>query len=446
MSLLLISVVSICGIILGKIILKKWFNHLALYCVIMGGVIFLYELKLIRYDEITALTWYIIIASFLSYLFGILTISSIKNLFSKEVTSETKSSLFLPIFADYGTVLKYSIFIFSLLGLIAAIQRWLVMIDMFGSIQSVLLNGKTIYDMIVRDKIKGLVPILPSFSYVAIFLAGIYAAYIGKFSFLTFFAFIGVVLKVLTYFGRAELLLVLMEFIFTFILFRYLLKSSTSSKYKFSKINASFSLLLLLGILIIGVSFIRISRNISENYQGVTSELKQLDDNFFISPSIYFYFSCDIGVLNKYFEIGDENSGFGENTFYFFHTFLNRIGAIEKPVFYSKGYFMPMWANTATFLKDLHTDFGIAGIFIVPYLLGVLITWLWFKFYNSNNLLIFALLVYFFLIIGFSFLLMVTKYNQWYMSLAFILIYIPIMEKLAIRKSLKLIKKPSNKI
>lgn len=446
MSLLIVSTIIILGVILGKIIFKKWFNHLALYCEIMGGLIFLYELKLIRYDEITAFTWYLIIASFLSYLLGILTISSIKNLFSKDIITTAKSSQYLPIFSDNGKVLKYSIFFFSLLGLIAAIQRWIVMIDMFGSIQSVLLNGKVIYDMIVRDKIKGLVPILPSFSYVAIFLAGIYAAYIGKFSFLTFFAFIGVILKVLTYFGRAELLLVLMEFFFTFLLFRHLLKNNTSKEYKFSKINASFSLLLLLGILIIGVSFIRISRNISENYQGVTSELRQLDDNFFISPSIYFYFSCDIGVLNKYLEIGDEKSGFGENTFYFFHTFLNRIGAIEKPVFYSKGYFMPMWANTATFLKDLHTDFGVAGIFVVPYFLGLLITWLWFKFYDSKNLLIFSLLVYFFLIIGFSFLLMVTKYNQWYISLAFILIYIPIMERLAVRKNFQLIKKANNRI
>ena len=44
MSLLLIAVISIIGILLGKFLFTKWVNHLTIYCFIMGGLIFLYEL------------------------------------------------------------------------------------------------------------------------------------------------------------------------------------------------------------------------------------------------------------------------------------------------------------------------------------------------------------------------------------------------------------------
>jgi hypothetical protein len=44
-------------------------------------------------------------------------------------------------------------------------------------------------------------------------------------------------------------------------------------------------------------------------------------------------------------------------------------------------------------------------------------------------------MVYLYLIIGFSFLVMVTRLNQWYFSQALILLYLPILQKIASRKT-----------
>lgn len=98
-----------------------------------------------------------------------------------------------------------------------------------------------------------------------------------------------------------------------------------------------------------------------------------------------------------------------------------------------------MWVNTGTYLREIHADFGIAGIFLIPYLLGLTITFLWFKFYKSPNLIILMFLVYLFIIIGFSFLVMVTRLNQWYFAQLFTIIYLFLFEKISGKKNIVLL-------
>jgi oligosaccharide repeat unit polymerase len=433
MSLLLIAVISVGGIILGKLIFRKWINHLTLYCFIMGGVIFLYELKLIAYPKLLPEAWFFIISSFLSFLFGILTIISARNLYPKDQNLHKEATTFLPILADNGKALKYSILFFSIIGLFVAFQRWYVLINMFGSIPEVLLNAAVIYRLNVQQEIKEFIPILPSFVYIAVFLSGIYTAYKGRFSFLSFLPFIGIIIKGLTNFGRAELLLTIMEFFFSFFLFRHLLNYNSTQKFKFSKKNAIVASALLIILFIASASFVRVSRGSFENYQGTSRELRQLKENFIISPSIYLYFSSTFGVLSKYIESGGENTKFGENTFLIGYVFLSKLGIIKRPSEFQKGYHIPMWTNTGTYIREVHADFGITGVFLFPYLIGLLLTWLWFKFYKEKSMIVFAFLVYLYLIIGFSFLVMVTRLNQWYISLFMIICYLPILEKFALR-------------
>lgn len=432
MSLILIALVTFLGILLGKILFKKWFNHLTLYCVIMGGLVFLYELKFLPYRDLIPLTWFLLIATFLAFLFGILTIFSARNLFPVN-EKVTESVLNLPIFVDGGRILKYTILIFSLIGLFVALHRWYILIDMFGSIQAVLVNAGIVYRMNVNREIKEFIPILPSFVYVAVFFSGIYTAYKKKLTFLTFFPFITILLKELTYFGRGEILLSSLEFLFSFFLFRHLLDMDLKRRFNFSKTNAIIASIVLVALLVTTASFIRISRGNYENYVGASSNIKQLKGNFILSPSVYLYLSSDVGVLNKYLQSDGENTKFGQNSFLIVYHFLAKIGGVEKPSDFQKGYFIPMWTNTGTYIRELHADFGIIGTLLVPYLVGLLITWLWFKFYKSKSLIVFAFLVYLNLIVGFSFLVMVTRLNLWFMSLFLIIMVILFLEKVILK-------------
>lgn len=439
MSLLLVFFATFSGIILGKYLFKCWFNHLSIYSLIMGGLTFFYELKFLPYPKIVPLAWFYIISSFLSYLFGILTIYSARDLNNNKEIFNSDSLNSLKIFWDDGKTLKYAIIFFSLIGLFVALHRWSVLINKFGSISSVFLNAGIVYRMNVNQEIKEFIPFLPSFVYVGVFLSGIYSAYKGKFSFLSFFPIICIIIKELTYFGRGEMLFSTVEFIVTFYLTRKLLKADPLNRFKFSKKNAYFATILFIALIITAASFVKTTRGVTENYNGVSKEFKEIQDGFFISPSVYLYLSSDIGVFSKYIELEKEKASFGQNTFRPVYEFLSRLKLVEKPNFFQKGYFIPMWTNTGTYLRELHADFGTAGVFIGPYLLGLLITYLWFKFYQKPNLYILMFLVYMNIIVFFSFLMIITRLNQWLLSQILILLFLPILEKISSRKNNRII-------
>lgn len=432
MVFLLIPVVSLISIIIGKLILGKWFNHLTLYCLIWSGLILLYEMKLLPYPDISSRAWFYIITSFLSFFLGIITVTAARNLYPRKPVF-TSSNINLKIFKDGGKAVKYALLITSLICVFTAIQNWIILIKMFGSIPAVFLNANTIYFLNSKGGgIKGMVPFIAFFSYVAVFFSGIYTAYKGKFTFLAFLPLIGVVIRELASLGRVGMLLALLEFLFTFILFRHLLKNDASKKYKFSKKNAFIAFTILIALFVAGASLVKIVRTPSESFIGAKQQLSKLKGNAVLSPTVYLYLSSDIGVLSKYFDYEPENTMFGQNTFLTVYHILAKFDIIKRPSDFQKGYFIPMWTNTATYIRELHADFGVTGTFLIPFLLGLIISWLWFKFYEERNLIVFTVLVFLYLIIGFSFLVMITRVSYWSVSQILIIISIPVIEKIAV--------------
>lgn len=434
MSVLFSFLFLVVGIISGKLIFKAWVNHLTVYFFVMGGLTFLYELKLLAYKELTTLTWFILISSTTAFILGISTILSARKLNLSFVNQEVKSFSDIPLFNDDGKILKYSAVFFSLVGLFVALHRWYIMINIFGSIPAVFVNAAWVYRINVKGEIKEFIPILPSFVYVGVFLSAIYTAYKGKFSFLSFFPILCIILKELTYFGRGEMLFSTLEFFFTFFLTRNLLNREKNIKFNFSRINAGISIILLVALVITAASVVRTSRGVKENIRGSSQQLKQLEENFIITPSVYFYLSSDLGVLNQYLIEEKETAKIGENTFRGVYYFLSKLRIVEEPQFFQKGYFIPYWSNTGTYLREIHADFGILGVYLIPYLLGILLTWLWYKFFNRKNFIVLAILVYLNIIVAFSFLMMVTRLNQWFLSLLLIIISLHFLNKLALKK------------
>lgn len=435
MSVLLSFLFLIIGIISGKLIFKSWVNHLTVYSFVMGGLTFLYELKLLAYKELTTLTWFFLITSTISFILGIATVLSAKNFKFSSLNASSKSFSDIPLFKDDGKIIKYAAIFFSLVGLFVALHRWYIMINIFGSIPAVFVNAAWVYRINVKGEIKEFIPILPSFVYVGVFLSAIYTAFKGRFSFLSFFPILCIILKELTYFGRGEMLFSTFEFFFTFFLTRNLLRNEKNIKFNFSKINAVVSIFLLVALVITAASIVRTSRGVKENIKGSSQELKQLEENFIISPSVYFYLSSDLGVLNQYLLEDKESAKFGENTFRGVYYMLSKFRLVEEPQFFQKGYFIPYWSNTGTYIREIHADFGIIGVYLIPYLLGVMLTWLWYKFFNEKSLVVLAILVYLNIIVAFSFLMMITRLNQWFLSLLLIIISLHFLNNLAKRKN-----------
>lgn len=439
MSLILIAVISFLGILLGKFFFKHWFNHLTMYCFVFGGSVFLYEIKLLPYVDIVPLTWFVIISAFFSFLMGVLTIITARNLYRENSIVIERSDINLKIFSDDGRILKYSIIFFSLISLYAAVEFWMVLIKQFGSIPAVFINAQVIYRLNITGKLSGTTPYIYLVGYVAVFLAGIYTSYKGKFTFLAFLPILSLILRDLAGSGRAGMLFALMEFIFTIILFRYLLNKDKLRRYNFSKLSILLVSVILLSLFIASASLVKVSRGVvkAENYSGASRELRQTRDNLILSPSLYLYLSSDVGVLSKYLSSEGERTPFGQNTFMTFYSFLAKFKVIEKPSEFQKGYYIPMWTNTGTYLRELHADFGIPGIFLGPFLIGLVLTWLWFKFYEKHSLIVLAFLVYLNIIVGFSFFVMATRVIYWLTSLLLLILFIPIIEKISTYNSRK---------
>ncbi|MFZ1518091.1 MAG: O-antigen polymerase [Ignavibacteriaceae bacterium] len=439
MSQLIVGLVIFASIIAGKLIFKKWFNHLTLYSLIFGGAVFLYELKWLPYIDIVSEAWLVIIFSYLSFVFGILTIISARNVFFENPLHIKRERIYLKLFADDGWTLKYFILILSLISLYSAFELWNNLIKEFGSIPAVFINSKTIYKLNVEGKLDIATPYLFLFGYVGVFFSGIYTAYNKRFTILSFLPLLSIILREIGLAGRAGMLVALAEFVISFILFRHLLNNDIDQKFKFSKKKLILGSLVFIILFTIASSLVRVTRSSesSEDFAGASSELKQTKDNIFISPSVYLYLSSDVGVLSKYLSSNGEKTEIGQNTFLTLYVFISKLGIIKRPNEFQRGYNIPMWTNTGTYLRELHADFGISGILLGPYLLGVIITWLWFLFYEKHSMIVFVLLVYLNIIIGFSFFVIASRVLYWNFSLVLNVLFIPILERTAAIKNTK---------
>lgn len=163
---------------------------------------------------------------------------------------------------------------------------------------------------------------------------------------------------------------------------------------------------------------VRSTRGSIESFSGSSQKLNELKGNFFLTPSLYLYACSHIGVFNKYLELDYEKRNRpGEITFQPVFNFLSKFGVVHHPPFYDKGYFIPMWSNTGTYLKPLFEDFGPLGIYLGPFILGFFTSLLWFNFFEKKSLISLIYLSYFYVLIIFSFLTMFSRTGIWLISL-----------------------------
>ncbi len=398
-------------------------------------MLLLYQMKLLSYYNLSLETWSIIGLSFFSFSMGIILVYTARSIFSKQKRVRFKSANELIIFSDGGKTLKYAIIILGTIGILASIQHWLILIKMFGSIPAVIINANIVYRLRVERHIQGVIPYLYIFSYIAVFFAGLYAAYNKKISLIVVFPFLGVILEDLANVGRSGILFSLIEFLSVYVFSSNILNVKKAKKN--NKIKLVVGILLILSLLVVSASLIRSIRHTYEVYQGESHKLTELRGGFILTPSIYLYLTADVGVLNKFLQFNNERTSFGENTFLTLYSILSKFDLIKRPSDYQKGYYIPMWTNTGTYLRELYADFGILGILIGPFLIGVFATFFWFRSYESSSIMNLILLVFIFLIIGFSFLVMVTRLATWSMGIVMLLILSPIMEKISKRSKRK---------
>jgi oligosaccharide repeat unit polymerase len=321
--------------------------------------------------------------------------------------------------------------------LILALFVWKVLIDKFGSIPGVFLNALTIYrSRVAEGGVEGVIPYTGFLPFSGVFLSGLYVAYKKRIGVITLLPFMAVILNQVAVFGRAGILFAFFLFIVTIILFRHYLSSNRTANEQGTKLKLTVILIIIVSLAVASAGLIRSFRHTIESYSASSQSLENLRGGFFITPSLYLYASSHVGVLNAYLRDDfNEDKMIGETTFQPFYNFISKLEWVKHPEFYEKGYFIPMWTNTGTYLRDLFGDFGVSGVILIPFFLGLFASLFWFKFCEQGRLWQLVILIFLFVIIMFSFLVMYTKFASFLFNLVFLLLLLPLLEKLAVRFS-----------
>lgn len=430
MIFIILTISLFLSILLGKYYFEKHINPISIYSFIWFGLLTFFHLKLINYDNLSIDAWILILFSYLSFILGISVYFTAIRIFKSD-SNQTQNISISTIFSLDGKILLYLVVFFSILGLIGALQHWNILIDKFGSLVEVFLHLGLIRQMTVRGEIEGILPYISAFSFVAIFFSALYSSWRRKIALISFLPLVAIILKDTAAAGRVGILIGFLEFGLTYIFTSYYLnKFRINENKKRHNFSIYFSILIVIIIFFTSIFFIKGLRGGSEDLTGAGRSISSLRNNLFITPTLYLYFSGHVGVLSKYLEKDVEKARFGENTFRFVYNIFDKFGFTENAEMYQRGYYIPVWINTGTFLRELHADFGISGTLLFLFLLGIIISGVWVSFYKSGNITYLVFLVHLGLIISLSFLMMITRLTTWSISLLTILLVLSMTEKI----------------
>jgi len=437
MILFWLTIIYFPSLLFGKYIFERWFNPVFIYSSSWAFIIFMYNLELIRYTRVSFLTWLVIVLAYFAFITGVLIFKLGKNLEENNSVKEKKSNRYFTEkwWNEREKVLKRIIVITAIIGLLVSLQHWYVLIKKFGSITMVFLNANDIYQQRVSGEHFGQIPYLNLLSYVSVFFSAIYSAYKNKFTVLVLLPLLAVILTDAASLARAGVFFALMIFGITFITARYFFKKALDSPKYSNNRNIIITSILVVLLAFAGVSVIRMIRNPMGDFISTSIELKKLSNNGIISSSLYLYFSSPVVVLSQYLDERNEKAIFGENTFYPVYNNLKKLGGNFNLRAYPKGYFIPMWVNSATYIRDLDADFGTLGVFIVPFIIGFISTFYWFKYFATGRLINLAFYSFTTVLIVFSVFYIGTRLTFWFWGFLFSLLTAFIFEHVNLKRS-----------
>lgn len=398
MSEFILTILAIALIAISSYVARHIFNPLSVYTIVWYFSLLLATLNWVGFKKISAYCWLLIVLSYFAFALGFFTVVAI---YKSIIRAQSRSAHFLCDFLD-NTMnekkgIEILIFVFCILAFIGVLYTWINILRNFGSFTSFLANGNLIYSERVRGSGPSSIPYLASFALAATSLVGIRIAWSGKFfSFLNIIPLCLVFLHDLALMGRTGIFMALGLFFTPFLVFFKIKKRQCGIKKRNVDYKKAVIIAMLLSFAAIrGANFVRVIRGGFEGYDipmsGVLEFLHKI--GLFI-PSLYVYFAGPPVVLSEILHIDPMIMGRdyipGMLTFAPFFRFLSKLGISPPVPFY--GEFVDVgigFMNAGTYLKEIYLDFGMLGIIIIPYLLGFISTFFFYRvrvFPNAFNL------------------------------------------------------------
>ncbi len=370
----------------------------------MGLAIF--ELGWIDYTPLTGEAWMMIGYAWIAFAAGsaILILARRAVGVSSETQTISENDIHLEI-----RLLVVTIWILCAIALIGVLQHWSIVLKRYGSLAGVLLHGGEIYHLRTSGKLTGGIPYADSLALTASCLAGRYCGRLGRIKFLALLPLSIVLLDEVAAAARAKLLTAGLLF-----LSAYFVSKTPSARKATGAVRRYLPLIAVVIVLIFGVEFVRGFREGAASYYGMS---KKFEEYPFIPPSIYIYASGHPGVFSAYLKAEAEHPFPGSITFAPLFRLLSRFGLADPAPLYQKFYNIPMSINTGTYLREIHAEFGVAGILVVPYLLGMMCTVIWNRLRNHPGMTPVILLSHLYVVVALTFVVQGTQLGFWLISL-----------------------------
>lgn len=388
-----ITLLAACFIYVARRIFKTWINPLSVYSALWAFCLLMYELNLIHYYPISTEAFaYILLAWLCIHLGALMAALIIPN--GSKVSQVSVGAL------------RSVILWFSLVGAIALVDQVRVLISHFGSLMVIFLEPGQVYLARTSNEMSS-APYAGSLVYAACCLSGIY---FGRTGFVGI-GMIPIVLSALQHFfgmGRTGLGVVAILFLAGYFYSGRVPVALTRKK----------KIALLLGGCSLASGFFVVSavRGLQTDFVGTTPELEKISEYVPIFPSLYSNFSATPVAFSMYLDApeGAKQGTFGEYTFAPALRLLASLGFPTSVAPYEESYFTPVPVNTSTYLKNIHSDFGLPGIVLFPFSLGFAVIGLLRRAANPTCLVILAHLC---VIVIFSVFYNLMLLGDWYISL-----------------------------
>lgn len=400
---ILLIIITFVAIYAGRILFHRWFNPLSIYSALWGFCLCNYELGLIQYYSISITAWCYITAAWIALYLG----SAIVIL----LMAPTRDVRPVRLLANTDRI-KKAILVLSAIGLVGLASQLLAVRREFGSvINAIFANANDLYSARTANQISG-IPYAGSFSYAACTLAGIYVAKLGRFTLTAVLPIVLIAIQTVFVMGRTGLGIAAVLFFAAAV---YTPRDPGMRTPRWQR-RAGVSIL---ATFLVG-AFVLISsvRGLSTNFPGTTPEMERISEYIPSAPSLYSNFSATPVAFSMYLSAPHEeqNDLWGMYTFAPLFRFLARLGFPTTVANYEENYWTPVPMNTATYLKNIYSDFGPAGILLFPLFLGGALTFLIFRSRVNPGLATLALLSNFYVLIVFSFAFNFMLLGDWYIG------------------------------
>jgi oligosaccharide repeat unit polymerase len=420
MTIIFILFVGVISVLLGRWMFGTWFNHVSIYSGIWSFSLFLFELRFIHYYPLELETWLLIYGAWFAFIIGSTTIVVARNVLEhspRTIPNPSRIPILIP-FENEETILNKLLWTLNIITLLVALQHWYVVIHKFGSIINVFIWANILRTAFVHDELPGMIPYGAPLALSACLIAGLYTASIGRLKIVAVISLIVVILLDIAVMGRGRMILGGILFLSGYLLSKKR-RISVLHRPKSGKIWRIMTILLAIVLFIIGAEVVRSYRGVTENLKGTTKSLQKLKGNVFITPSIYMYFTISNGVFNQYLKKPEVQTMWGRYSLAPFWRAMSKIGFKTYVPPYPPFYPTPVLANTYTYLGELYSDYGLTGVLIIPYILGGLASFYWFRIERRRKLIDIMVLGHINVVIIMSFAVLATSGGYWLVSLCF---------------------------